>query len=307
MDRPFRKFKNDLIYVCVRILLLGLKVLPLWFAARLGRMLGALLFRLAGGERRKTLRNIRTAFPAGLSEEQVKGLGLAVWTRLGQTVFETARWLGRPREKITAQTARILGWEHLERALSKKKGAFIVTAHLGNWELLGGTLSSRHPISAVAQKLYDPRFDRIVTDFREKSLQVSMIKRGMALRGILEALRENRLVMVLCDQDTGKDGLFVPFFGKAAWTQSGTARVALKTGTPLVPAFMVRGTDGRFELRVEPEISPVSTGDLEKDVLEITRRYTEVIEAYVRAYPDQWAWMHERWKTRPPGEAAASR
>jgi KDO2-lipid IV(A) lauroyltransferase len=133
-----------------------------------------------------------------------------------------------------------------------------------------------------------------------------MVKRGMALRGILEALKENKLVMMLCDQDTGNDGVFVPFFGKEAWTQSGAARIAQKTGAALVPAFMVRGTDGRFELRVEPEIQIPRTGSKEGDVLEAVRRYTEVIENYVRAYPDQWVWMHERWKTRPAGEVPAS-
>lgn len=100
----------------------------------------------------------------------------------------------------------------------------------------------------------------------------------------------------------GKDGVFVPFFHKPAWTQSGSARIALKTGTALVPAFMVRGSDGRFEVHVEPEIKVPRTGDDEKDILETVRRYTDVVEKYVKSYPDQWMWMHERWKTRPEGE-----
>jgi KDO2-lipid IV(A) lauroyltransferase len=307
LARPFQKIKNDIIYVFVRILLAFLLFLPGGLRSLLGRTFGGLLFLTAGGERQKTLRNIRMAFSTDFSDQQVRQLAWAVWTRLGQTVFETVSWLNWPSEKIVAQVSQVRGWENLERAFLKKKGVFIVTAHLGNWELLGGYLASRHSMSAVAQKLYDSRFDKTITVFREKNLRVSMIKRGMALRGILEALRKNRLVMVLCDQDTGKDGVFTPFFGKAAWTQSGTARVALKTGTPLVPAFMVRGTDGRFVLHIEPEISFDPTGDLEKDVLEITRRYTEVIESYVRAYPEQWVWMHERWRTRPPEEASSSK
>ena len=128
--------------------------------------------------------------------------------------------------------------------MAKGKGVLLVTAHLGNWELLAAALAARIPASAVAQKIYDPRFDSLVTDFRENHLGVSMIKRGMALRGILEALKKNQLVIVLCDQDSGKDGVFVPFLGWSAWTQSGTARIALKTGAALVPAFMVRG-EGR--------------------------------------------------------------
>ena len=112
------------------------------------------------------------------------------------------------------------------------------------------------------------------------------------------------MVIALVDQDTGKDGVFVPFFGKSAWTQSGVARIALKTGAALVPAFVVRGTDGLFEFHMDREIEVSRIGDPEKDILETTRRYTEAVEAYVKAYPDQWMWMHERWKTRPPGEGA---
>jgi KDO2-lipid IV(A) lauroyltransferase len=129
-----------------------------------------------------------------------------------------------------------------------------------------------------------------------------MIKRGIALRAILEALRRNSICIALVDQDTGKDGVFVPFFNKPAWTQSGSARIAMKTGAALVPAFMVRGAAGLFEAHVEPEIEVSQTGDAERDVLETVRRYTAVVETYVRDYPDQWMWMHQRWKTRPEGE-----
>ena len=106
----------------------------------------------------------------------------------------------------------------------------------------------------------------------------------------------------LCDQDTGRDGVFVPFFGKLAWTQSGVARIAQKTGAALIPAFAVRGSDGQFEVHLEKEIEVPRSGNKEKDILETVQRYTEVIETYVRKYPDQWMWMHQRWKTRPDGE-----
>ncbi len=303
MARPLQKIKNHLIYYAVRALLFSLSLSPRALAGRLGRSFGALFFTLGGGERRKTLRNLKIAFPKGMDDQALNRLGLAVWTGLGQNVFETARWLKWPQAKIASQVARIRGWEHLEKALLKKKGVLLVTAHLGNWELLGAALASRHPTAAVAQKLYDARFDKIITEFREKRLGVSMIKRGMALRGILEALRENQIVMVLCDQDTGKDGVFVPFLGKAAWTQSGTARIALKSGAPLVPAYVVRGVEGAYEMHVEKPIPEPTGADAEKNILEMTRRYTESIESYVKAYPDQWVWMHNRWRTRPEDEA----
>jgi Kdo2-lipid IVA lauroyltransferase/acyltransferase len=301
-----QKFKHHLIYYAARALLFILGLLPSGLVRALGRWFGALVFALAGRERGKTLNSIRTAFPKNFSDEQAQNLARAVWVRLGQNLFEAVRWLKWPSARIAAQVVRSRGWEQAEKALTRNKGVLIVTAHLGNWELLASYLSSRHPVSAVAQNLYDPRFDELMTDFRENHLGVSMIKRGMALRGILDALKRNRLVIALCDQDTGKDGVFVPFFGKPAWTQSGIARIAQKTGAAILPAFVIRGADGQFEFHMEREIPLPQTGDKEKDVVETVRRYTEAIESYVKAYPDQWMWMHERWKTRPENEKSES-
>ena len=272
------------------------------FASRLGRWFGTLVFGMAAGERRKTLNSIRTAFPKDFSDAQVEKLALSVWRNLGRNLFEFVQWISMPREKVVSQVVRIRGWEHLEKAIARGKGIFVVTGHLGNWELLGAYMTSRHPMAAVAQKLYDPRFDQMITWLRSDKLKAQMIKRGLALRGILEALKQNKIVYALLDQDTGNDGVFVPFFGRPAWTQSGVARIAQKTGAALVTAFVVRGPDGQFELHMEREIQITNTGDKEKDVVETVRRYTEVIESYVKAYPDQWMWMHQRWKTRPPGE-----
>lgn len=303
MARPLQKLKNHLIYYSARILMFFIVLMPYPLVSRLGRAFGVLIFHLAGGERRKTLESIRTAFPTGFSEQQVHKLALAVWMNLGRNLFEVVHWTRWTHEKIAAQVARVRGLEHIEKALARGKGLFVATGHLGNWELLGGALTYRFKGSALAQKLYDPRFDEIVNRFRREKLgATSMIKRGMALRGILEALKDNRFILSLVDQDTGRDGVFVPFFGKTAWTQSGVARIARKTGAAIVPAFVVRGTDGQFELHVEREIQVPQSPDAEGDVLETVRRYTEAVESYVKAYPDQWMWMHQRWKTRPKNE-----
>jgi Kdo2-lipid IVA lauroyltransferase/acyltransferase len=302
MARPLRKLKNNLIYYSARFLMALMALLPYAWMPPLGRLFGGIVFRLAGGERRKTLESLHTAFP-DLGPNEARRLALAAWKNIGRNLFELVRWRNWSRGKILAQIARVEGWDNVEKAFQRGKGVFLVTGHLGNWELLGGYLGSHHRASAVAQQLYDPRFDELINRFRiEKLGAIAMIKRGLALRGILQALKENQGLLVLCDQDTGQDGVFAPFFGKLAWTQSGVARIAQKSGAALVPAFMVRGADGRFELHAEKEIKFPKSGDKEKDVLEATRRITEVIERYVRAYPDQWVWMHERWKTRPPNE-----
>jgi KDO2-lipid IV(A) lauroyltransferase len=294
------KLKHHLIYYAANILIGFLGFLPFAWMGILGRTFGWLVFKLAAKERDKTTRNIRIAFSQTMNWIQAERLTELIWIRLGWNLFEVVRWMSMTQDEVVSQVARVQGWENMEKALARQKGVLILSAHLGNWELMGGYFASKTPTVAVAQNLYDDRFDELVTWMRENVLKIPMIKRGLALRGILEALKNNNAICALVDQDTGKDGVFVPFFGKMAWTQSGVARIADKTGAALVPAFMVRGADGKFELYVEKEIEIERTGDAEKDILEMARRYTEVIETYVKAYPDQWMWMHERWKTRPP-------
>jgi Kdo2-lipid IVA lauroyltransferase/acyltransferase len=295
-----KKFKNDLIYCSAQLIIAILLFLPMRLVSFLGKVFGGLVFAFAKDERRKIIASISAAYPTQMDALERKRLAKAVWVGLGRNLFEIIRQLNWTREEITSQVARVQGLECFDEALKRGKGLFVVTAHLGNWELLGGYLGTQGKGSALAQNLYDPRFDELVNWFRSEKLGATlMIKRGLALRGILDALKEGQFVLALCDQDTGNDGVFVPFFGKPAWTQSGVARIARKTGAALVPAFMVRGRDGKFELHVEKEIETPQTTDQEKDILEIVRRYTAVIESYVRAYPDQWMWMHERWKTKP--------
>jgi KDO2-lipid IV(A) lauroyltransferase len=302
LARPLQKIKNDLIYHATRALIACLGLLPFSWMSPLGRTFGLMVFTLAGGERRKTLASLRTAFSTECSNDRIKRLARLVWMGLGRNLFEVVKWRTLTHDQLVSLVARETGWENMEQALKRGKGALVLTAHLGNWELLGAWLAGRHTTTAVAQKLYDSRFDTLITDLRTNIIKVQMFKRGIALRAILESLKLNNIVIAVVDQDTGKDGVFVPFFHKPAWTQSGSARIALKTGTALVPAFMVRGSDGRFEVHVEPEIKVPRTGDDEKDILETVRRYTDVVEKYVKSYPDQWMWMHERWKTRPEGE-----
>ena len=299
-ERKRLKIKHHVIYYSAQIIIGMLLFLPISWVRVLGRTFGGWVFRLSKREKQKTLEGLAQAYPAELTSADRARLARSVWVGLGQNLFETIRWFNWTREAIAGQVARIEGMEHFHEAVKKGRGFFVVSGHLGNWELLASYLCSQGEGTAVAQSLYDPRFDDLVTWFRNEKLGTKeMIKRGLALRGILEAFKKGRFLIALCDQDTGKDGVFVPFFGKPAWTQSGVARIAYKAEVPLVPAFMVRGKDGLFELHVEKEIEIPRTGNKEADVLETVRRITAVIEKYVKTYPDQWMWMHERWKTKP--------
>lgn len=301
-ERPI-KFKHQLIYYSARGLMALLQALPYPTVGRLGLFFGWVVFVLSKRERGRILKNLETAYGDAMTPEERKEMARQVFRNLGRNIFEAVQWLGWPPEKIRSQITVVYGEEELKAALARGKGVFAVSAHLGNWELMAAHLTGLGPTSGIAQNLYDARFDRIVTDFRVKNLGlVRMIKRGLALRGTLEALGQGHFMAALCDQDTGKDGVFVPFYGKLAWTQTGVARIAQRTGAALVPVFVVRGRDGRYEMHVEKGIWVSAEGDKERNVLEAVADFTRTIEKYVREYPDQWVWMHERWKTRPPAE-----
>lgn len=303
LPRPLQKLKNDLIYYAVRVFLFFLDLFPYKLLQLLGEEFGRLVFFLAVGERRKTIKNLHLAYGGKWTEKEIKRVALNVLKKMGQNLFEVLRWRNWSPKKLISLVARTNGMENMEKALKRGKGVLAVTAHLGNWEILTCVAGFHFPgkMTVVARQLYDPRFDRLITDFR-RSQGVEVVQRGLALRGMLSALKQNHIVAVLCDQDTGRDGVFVPFFGVEAWTQSGPARIAYKTGAALIPSFVVRGGDGQYEVHVEKEIEVPHTGNEEKDILETVRRYTGIIETFVRAYPDQWVWMHERWKTRPSNE-----
>jgi KDO2-lipid IV(A) lauroyltransferase len=295
--RPLQKIKNDLIYYTARAVILLLGTLPLSLLTALGSFLGRMVFLLAAGERAKTLGNIVFALP-GLSEKERVKLASDVFAHFGRSAFEMVKYRNWPLERVVQLVEKAEGWEHFERAYAKGRGALMVTAHLGNWEILAAWFASRVPVAVVAQKLYDPRFDGLITALRER-WGSSVIQRGGALKGILKALRGRKAIGVLCDQDTGADGVFVPFFGKPAWTQSGVARIAKKTGAPLVPIFIVRQLNGHYVLHIEPEIEAPRTGSEEGDIRTTVERMTEIIERYIRLHPVQWVWMHERWRHRP--------
>jgi KDO2-lipid IV(A) lauroyltransferase len=297
LARPLQKFKNDLIYLSARSLIGLLGSMPLALLAPLGSFLGRLGYRMAGGERRKTLENLRTAFPDLGSAERDR-IGGDVFAHFGREAFSMVRYRNLPPAGLVELVRSVDGWDRFEKARAKGKGVLVVTAHLGNWEVLSAYFAQRVPVAVVAQKLYDPRFDAMITALRVK-WGAKVIQRGTALKGILRALDEGRTIGALCDQDTGLDGVFVPFFGRDAWTQTGVVRVARRTGAPLVPAFITRRKDGRYHIAIEPEMEPPRTGREDRDVRETVRRFTAIIERHVRMHPEQWVWMHPRWKTRP--------
>ena len=190
-----------------------------------------------------------------------------------------------------------VGWE-------RSTGVLVLSGHFGNWELLVFAHGKRgYPVHMVHRAIANPLVDRWLSELRRRA-GTRMIRKSAGAGGVLQALHERGLLVLPIDQNSTRGlGVFVDFFGLAASTNSGMARIALRTDAPIVPAFIVReGRSARHRVHVLPILQVERTGDPTEDVRRNTQRFTGVFEEMVRRHPEQWLWMHKRWKTRPPGE-----
>ncbi|WP_164008076.1 lysophospholipid acyltransferase family protein [Pyxidicoccus trucidator] len=308
MERPplAKRLKRFLRYLLIRGLLLLLQPLPLGVARALGARLGAMAYTVAGGERRKALKSLAVAFPEK-SDAERQAVARAAFRHLGAAALEVACTgaLDRGLERLVA-------WPEgdrrvLETALARGKGVVFVSGHVGNWELLARRVArAGYPSQSIAKETTDPRLTEMVGRFRARG-GVRSIWRGQegAARAMLRALRSGEILGILIDQDTRVQSLFVPFFGQLAATPRAAADLAIRTGAAVVTGFCHR-VEGGYHLSME-EVPVPQTGDREAAALELTTALSARIEAAIRRTPEQWVWMHQRWKTRPEAAPSAAR
>jgi KDO2-lipid IV(A) lauroyltransferase len=290
-------------FAVVWVFVYGLRLLPRELARAIGAVIGAIAFRVLGRLRRVGVRNLEMALPE-LTLKERKEILRSVYRNLG---FLLAEFCKMP--DYTAETAsRFIRYEGLENYLTareKGKGVLVLTGHLGAWELSSFYHSLMGmPMGMVIRRLDNPLVDAFVN--RLRCLRGNrVIHKDDFARGLIASMRAGETVGILMDTNmTPPQGVFVPFFGVQACTASGMARIAEKTGAAVVPGFLLwEERERRYVLRFGEELKVVHTGNAEQDALTNTAAFTASIEGYVRQYPEQWLWMHRRWKTRPPGEA----
>lgn len=281
-----------------------LAALPLRVALRLGAWLGEIFYLLDFRDRRVALFNLSIAFPERTVAER-KSILRASCRNLGRVAVEFCHLPELNANKLSelVSFADRAAWERaIEQA--EERGAVILTAHFGNWELLAyahGLLG--HPITLVHRPMHNPRFDAAISRIRQRS-GTRAIKKKAAAKEALRALKRRGIVVIPSDQNqTLSFGVFVDFFGKPACTTPGVARLAMLTSAPVYPVFLVREGEGpRHRIEILPEVELVSTGDRDADIRTNTQRCSAIVEDMIRRYPEQWIWFHKRWKTRPPGE-----
>lgn len=280
--------------------LLGTGPRPL--ARSTAAMIAPLLYSLTPGLRRTAQFNLRLAFPE-CSDEQRRQIIRGMVRNLGWMAAEFARFPKYRRENIE-RVIVLEAHENFLDAQRRGKGVLVLTGHIGAWELS----SFAHalygfPLHYLARPLDNQRLDRLVNYYRCLSGNRPILKNESA-RDLLKILRAQGTIGILADQNTmPEEGVFVDFFGNLACTTTGIARVALHTDAAVVPgyAYWDKST-GKYKLRFEPAVELTRTGDAERDVVINTEKFTKVLEQIIRKHPEQWVWVHARWKTRPKGQ-----
>ncbi len=275
---------------------------PLALARRLASALAAAAYRLTPRWRRIGLRNLGIAFPDNSAAERERILR-GCYQNLGRVLLALAR-LPRLHPGNVSRWIAYEGFEHYEKALSRGRGVVFLTAHLGCWELSSAAHALLgHPMLVMVRPLDNPLLDRFV-DRRRSLFGNRTLQKQHAPREVLRALRANQAVGILADQNAaGDDGVFVDFFGLAASATKGVAQLAARAGAAVIPGFAFWDPAAeRYVLKFYAPIEQSETGGREHDVLENTRLFQAAIERAVREHPDQWLWIHRRWKRRPPGE-----
>jgi len=295
------KLQTSLEYAAARIILSVVGALPFRQSIRLGRFFGLIAYLVASELRRTGEINLKLAFPQKTSEER-RQLLKGCFESLGRALGVFSHFADPPESILSALEPS--GIEHLDQVKASGRGAILFTAHLGAWELTSYGLSLLgHPVSFLVRPIDNPKIEEIVDRYRTRTGNKTLDKFSAA-RSMVKTLRSGEFLGLLIDLNALEDeAIFVNFFGGPASTNFMTAKLALRSDVPIIPVFAPWDkTRQKFLLQVNEPVEFERSGDEEADVRELTTRLTQHFEDQIRRYPDQWLWIHKRWKTRPKGE-----
>jgi len=299
--KPIRHFLE---YILVRILILGVTPLSQKQATTFGRCLGALVFRFSGKRKKAAFANMDIMFSDSYSPDQkkrvVKNSFEALAVSAVQSLWVTTNTIERVHGLIEGEPK---GLDILKRCLEKKKGIFFLTAHYGNWEVMGihHGLLGICPLSSIVRKLDNPYLDTFATKLRTTTGN-QIFYRDDSLLKIVRELKNNNSVAVMMDQNTARGGLFVDFFRLKASTPRAVAQLSYRMETPVLPLFCYPTEKGTYKIEYGPELILVKSENKDQDILNWTQEMQTFIESVIQENPIPWMCGHRRWKTRPPEE-----
>jgi KDO2-lipid IV(A) lauroyltransferase len=294
-----KKFYRYPVYLLARMMMTVICVLPRKMLLSVAKIFGRFAFYVVVRQREKALRNLKQAYGTEKSDEEINTIARKVFENIAQSSVEV--WLFRKLKK-TDLSELIVNISEVQRyrdVLKENNGLIGITAHIGNWELLPATLACLgFEGGVVARKIYYEPYNRWIVGLR-RSAGVETFYRDESPRRLLKLLKSNKIIGIVPDQNIDSlKGIFVDFFGHLAYTTTAPAKLAIISGAPILPNFLIREDDGRYRIVFKSLIRvPKDLSKEEANVL-MTRQWMKACEDVILEFPEQWAWMHDRWKTK---------
>ncbi len=292
--------KDYLLYLLVRLISLFFNALPLGFALGIARVFGRLAYFANKKRRRIAYANLKASLGGQIPPLKIKCIIKGVYMNLAQSFIELMRF-PKVNKEYVAKYIRIENRQVLDNVLKKGKGVIFLTAHFGNWELMalaGAVEIEGHSVFVLAREQKLTRLNSLLNTYRQFH-GARIVPKGLSVRALFKNLKKNNLVGILSDQDAGKTGIFVNFFGRLASTPRGAFELANKLDSAVIPIFMARQAGPYHRIFIEKPIEPQKDIDIDSLNHKGLQDFAEILEGYIRKYPSQWLWLHKRWKSSP--------
>ena len=272
-------------------------IIPLKLALWVGRRLGDISFFVLSIRRDVVMNNLSLAFP-NKDRKELIDIARRTYQNFGMSMMELLSFPKLKIGKLIGDKIEFEGLKYLDELVAKKQGAIFVAGHFGSWEYMGAAVRQMgYPLDFLVGKQHNIFVDGLLNHYR-KGKKIGIIQLKMALRGVMKAVRNGRFVAMLSDQDAGKrDGVFDDFFHRPASTPKGPAVFSLHCDVPIIMGFCVRRKMSDMHKIKFVKVDFEKTGNNEKDIELLTSKYTQILEDFIRKYPDHWFWFHKRWKT----------
>ena len=303
MSRPMKKAKNDAIYYAIRGLIFIFENLPREIVLKMAVMFGEIFALFAKQDMQLAIANLTKVYGKEWSENKIRVVARECFIQTARNaadVIHSRTWNAEEMKRLV----QVEGMEYFDQALAKNNGIIAITGHIGNFELLAAYFSAvkKLPVSVIGRKVYDERLDDLIVENREKWGMENIPSDANAKR-FYGALKANRTIGVLMDLDSSRiSGIHVPFFGYPAKTAAGPVVIGRRAGSPIVPLALFRTQDDKYLLKILPVIEIPETDNKDDDIKATLVKCNEALEILIRHDPTQWAWMHNRWKSKPPVE-----
>jgi KDO2-lipid IV(A) lauroyltransferase len=296
-ERWNKRVQHQIEYIALLGVLLIIWLASLKTVIKMAEFLGWFFFSVLRLRRKVTLQNLERAFPEKTPEERLE-IARRTYKNFAKMTLEYMRFPVYKKGEILS-LCRIEDLEQIDRVLENGKGGVLLAGHFGNWELMGAAVAQKgYPVSYLVGEQHNKKVDDRMNSCRTL-MGVGIIHMGVSVRGVIKALRKNEIIGLLSDQDAGREGVFVDFFGIPSSTHQGPAAFALKTGAPIIFGTTIHLPHGRHRLVYELLTFDHLNGVTPENIREVTQAYSSLLERWIRRYPDHWFWMHRRWKSRP--------